>query len=228
MARTIDGPGVRSLRHLGLLVQQRKRPLGAREVALQPRGLAAHGLQGVVQLSQVPQHQQQLPEGERAGPHVADADEQHGGHAHGRDQPDEDAVAALQDGQTDPRGHSFLGAVHEAARLPGLLAERLDHAQRPERLLDDRERRALELLHLARLAPHARAIGARKEEERRRDRERHQRERAVQPGGHDPHRYQGDRRRHERNRPVDQDVLERGGIVLDAVDGVGGAARVMI
>ena len=223
-----DGPGMRSLRHLGLLVQQRECPLGAGEVALQPRRLAAHGLQGLVQLSEVPQHQQQLPEGEHAGPDVAHADEQHGGHAQGRDQPDEQAVAALQEGQPDPGRHAFLGAVHEPTGLPRLLAERLDHAQRPERLLHDGERRALELLHLARLAPHARAIGAREEEERRRDGERHQRERAVQPGGDDPHRDQGDGRRHERNRPVDQDVLERGGVVLDAVDGVGGAARVMI
>ena len=49
-------PDVRPLRHVGLLVQQPERPLGARQVPLEPGRLPAHHFQGLVQLSYVAEH----------------------------------------------------------------------------------------------------------------------------------------------------------------------------
>ena len=184
---------MRALRHVGLLVQQREGPLGARQVPLQARRLPAHRLQGLVQLPQVPEHHQELSQRERARTDVAHSDEQHRRHAQRRHQADEQAVATLQHRQPDARGDALARAMHEAPRLPRFLAERLDHPQRPERLLDDGERRAFELLHLARLAAHARAVQPGQEEQWRGNRQRHDGELPVEVGRDDPHRDHGDR-----------------------------------
>src|SRR5207249_10048294 len=60
-------------------------------------------LQGLVELPHVSRHDQQLSEREGAGADVAHADDQDGGGTERRDEPHEQAVAALQQREADAR-----------------------------------------------------------------------------------------------------------------------------
>ena len=159
---------------------------------------------------------------------MADADEQDTGHPDGRGESYAEAIVTFEEREADAGRHSLAGATDEPVGLARLLAEGLDHAQGPQRLLHHGQRRTLQPLRMPRLAPHARAIDARHEEQRRRDDQGDQRELPVQPRGDGDHRHQGDRRRDERNDAFDHNILDRGGVLLDAVDGVGGSPRVVI
>src|SRR5207244_2458659 len=64
-ARPLEGARVGPLGDLGLLVEQREGPLGAREVGLDPRCLLADRLEGLVTFVEVPQRHPQLPDGRR-------------------------------------------------------------------------------------------------------------------------------------------------------------------
>src|SRR5207247_8145283 len=103
----------------------------------------------------------------------------------------ERAITTLQQREPQARGHALARAVHEPLRLPSFLPEGLDDAERAERLLNDGERRALELLYLAGLFAHTRPVRARQEGERRANAEGHERQVAVEPGGHREHRREG-------------------------------------
>ena len=159
---------------------------------------------------------------------MADADEQDGGHTDRHREPDAEAVAAFEQREADADRHPLTGATDEPVGLARLLAEGLDHAQGPQRLLHHRQRRTLQPFRTPRLATHARAIDARHEKQRRRDGQRDEGELPVQPRGHGDHRHEGDRRGGERNDGFDHNILDRGGVLLDAVDGVGGSSRVVI
>src|SRR2546426_9463487 len=92
--------------------------------------------------------------------------------------------------------------------LPLLPAERLHDAEGAQRLLDDRERGALELLDVAVLAPHAWAIEAREHEQRWGYRQRHERQLPVQPGRDHDHGAQGYARGNEGDDPLDHDLVD--------------------
>ena len=77
------------------------------------------------------------------------ADDQDGGGTQRRGEPHEQAIAALEQREADARRHPLARAAQEPVGLTRLLPERLDHAQRPERLLHDGGRRALELLRVS-------------------------------------------------------------------------------
>ena len=139
---------MRALRNLGLLVQEPERPLGAREVGLQARRLAADRLERLVQLLQVAPHHVELTQRQHAAAHMAQPDEQHGRLAERARHADERAIAAFQPRQPDTRCYALPRAPYESIGLAGLLAKRLHDAQRAERLLHHRERRAFEFLGL--------------------------------------------------------------------------------
>ena len=93
--RARQGPGVDALGYVEWLVQQREDPFRAGKIGLDPCGLPADRLERIVQLAQVPQHHQQLAQGERARLNVLDADEQHGGRTRRSRQADQHAEAAF-------------------------------------------------------------------------------------------------------------------------------------
>ena len=159
---------------------------------------------------------------------MAHADEQDGGHTERGGDSHPETVAAFEPGEADPGPHALARAVDEPLGLTGLLPERLHHPQRPECLLHDRQRRALEPLRAPPLAAHAPPIDARQDEERRRNRQGDERELPVEVGGDRDHRREGDRRRREGNGALDHDVLDRQRVVLDPVEGVGRSLRVVV
>ncbi|PYP59745.1 MAG: hypothetical protein DMD40_02100 [Gemmatimonadetes bacterium] len=156
------------------------------------------------------------------------ADEQHGGRSRRGGQTDEHAEASLEQREPEPRDHALARAPHEPLGLARFLPESLHHTQRPKRFVRHGQRRRLQLLHVTRLAPHAPAVDTRQDQQHRAHAERDQREGPVQARRGDDHRAQRDRRRHERNGAVDQDVLDRRCVVLDAVQRIGGATRIVI
>ena len=224
----LEGPRVGSLGNVGPLVQEREHAFRAREVGLYGRRLPADRFEGIVQLSEVGQHHQQLAEGEDAGVHVAHADEQDGGRPERGRQADQHAEASFDEGHMDARGHAVARAPDEAVGLARLLPERLHHTQRPQRLVDDRERPGLKFLHVPRLLAQAPAVDAGKDEEGRADAQSDEGQRPVEPGCDDDHGRECHRRRDERDHAVNQNVLDRRGVVLDPVERVGGAARIVI
>ena len=166
--------GIRSLIDIRRLVEQREGALGAGQMELQARRLLADGPKRLIELGEVAHHHEQLAKGEHAGPHVADANQEHRRRADGRGQPNQELVAAFEARHAHPCPHAFPGTVDEALLLPGLLTERLDDPQRSQDLLHDRLGGALELLHLPPLAAQAPAKRARGHDGARRDREGNQ------------------------------------------------------
>ena len=226
--RSLDGAGVRPLGDVAGLVQERERPLDAGEIRLETARLLADRLQRLIQLAEVTHDHQELAETQDAGADVTHADEQDDSRAERGGESQERAITTLQQREPQARGHALARAVHEPLRLPCLLPEGLDDAERAECLLNDGERRALELLYLAGLFAHTRPVRARQEGERRANAEGHERQVAVEPGGHRDHRAERDRGRQGWHGAVDQKGLDRLGVLLNAIDGVGGAARVVV
>ena len=227
-ARALERSRVGPLGHLGLLVEQRERPLGAGEVGLERRGLLADRLQRIVELSQVGQRHQQLPERQDVRPDVLHADEQDRAGAERRRDPDEQPVASLHECHADARRHPLARALGKPIGLPRFPAERLDDAQGAERLLHDRQRGGLELLDLAMLPPHTRAVQARQRDERRGDRECHERQLPVELGRNDDHRPQRDRCRDEGDDALHHDLVDHRGVLLNAIQRVGRALGIVV
>ena len=226
--RAAQRPGVGAFGHVGALVEQRENALGAREVRLKPRRLPADRLQRIVELSEVAQHHQELAEREHPRADVAHADEQHGGHSQRGRESYQQSEPSFEQRQVDARRHAFVRTADEPVGLPRFLSEGLHHAQRAERLVDHRQRRGFELLHAPGLDAHARAVEARQNEQDRADAQRDERQLPVEPGGDDDHRHEGGRRADERYDSVHHQVLDCRGVLLDAVQRVGGPARVVI
>ena len=118
--------------------------------------------------------------------------------------------------------------VDEPALLAALLRERLDHAQAGQHFLEHRRDRAAKLLRLVPFRVQPSAEHANQHDEHRQYGECHEGEGAVQPRRDHDHPDEGHARREERRNAVGRDPLDGGRIVLDAVDRVGGAARVVI
>ena len=225
--RPLERAGVRPLGHVGTFVEELEGPLGAGERGLQGAERAAHRLERAIELREVRHHQEQLAQRDPARLHTADADDQDRGCAQRRGQVDEAAEDTVGCGDAHLRVDTQAGTADEPQVLVLLAAEGLDHAQRGERLLDDTERRALQLLGVAVPAPGTHLVAARQDEQHWSDGEGHQREWHVDPGGHIEHRDEGDRAGDQGDDAVDGHALNRGGVVLDAVDGVGGSAHIV-
>ena len=158
---------------------------------------------------------------------MAHADEQDCGGAQRRGEADQQSIAALEEGEAHARGHSFARASEEPVRLARLLAEGLDDAQRSEGFLHDGERRALQLLCLQGLAPHARAVDAGEEEEGWRDDQRDERQLPIEPHRHGDHRHQRGRGGDGGNDAVCGDGLDGERVLVDPVERVRGSARIV-
>ena len=122
---------------------------------LQRGCLPADRPERLVQLGEVPHHEQQLAEGEHAGQDMADANEQHRGRANRRGHSHDQLVRPFEAGEAQLGAHRLSRTPHEALLLALLLSERFDDAQRTQDLLHDPERVAVELLQRSRLAAQA-------------------------------------------------------------------------
>src|SRR5207249_2321894 len=131
-------PGPRSLFHTRRLVEQGEGALDTSQVELQAPRLLAYGPKRLIELGEVAHHHEQLAQGERAGPNVADPGQEHRRRAHSRGQPDQELVAAFEARHTHPCPHAFAGASEEALLFPRLLTERLDDPERAQDLLHER------------------------------------------------------------------------------------------
>ena len=227
-ARPLEGAGVGPLGNFGLLIEQRERPLGAREVGLQRRRLLADRLQGLVQLPQVGHCHQELAEGQEVRLHVVHADEQHRTGAKRRREPDEQPVASFRQRHADACRHAFARALGEPLGLSLLPTEHLHDAEGAQRFLDDRECGALELLDVALLAPHTWAIQARQAEQRWRHGQRHERQLPVQPGRDHDHGAQCDRCSDEGDDSLDHDLVDHRRVLLNAIQRIGRALGIVV
>ena len=81
---------------------------------------------------------------------------------------------------------------------------------------------------MPRLATHAGSIDAGQEEEGRRDGQRDKRELPVEQGCDGDRHGESDRSGDGGDDPIDHDVLDRRYVILDSIEGVGGATRVVI
>ena len=98
---------------------------------------------------------------------MSDADEEHSRGSRGRDQSHDEAEVALGECEVNPAAHSFVRTANEALAFVLLLCERLHDPEGTQHLVDNRDRRALELPHFSGLAAQARAICLRHEKNRR-------------------------------------------------------------
>jgi hypothetical protein len=159
---------------------------------------------------------------------VVGADVEHRRRPGRDDHADEQPEQAFDDREADPSAHAAPRGLDEALVLALLLAERLNHAQPGEHLLDHRQRRAVQLLGGPPPGADPSAIGEREPEQQRRDRERDQHELPVDPRADVDHARHGERRRQERSHPRRRDPLDGHGVVLDPVGRVRRAAGVVI
>ena len=84
--------------------------------------------------------------------------------------------------QAEPGPHPLAAAADEPLLLAVLLPERLDHPEGRQHLLDHRQGRALQLLHLPRLLPQPRPVDAGEQEQDRGDRQGDQGQLPVERG----------------------------------------------
>ena len=111
-----QGPGIRPLPHVRLLVEQREGALGAREVLLELAGPLAQRSDGRVQLRHVGHDEDEIAHGDRARLHVARADVEHGRRPRGDDHADEEGELARRELVPDPRPHAFAEVVRRTCR----------------------------------------------------------------------------------------------------------------
>lgn len=223
-----ERPCARALGHVDGGVEEAEDAVERGEALLDAGGAAAHGLEGVVELGEVGHHLDQLARRERAGLDVARAEVEHRRRAHGQDDADEQPQEALDahGGHLGP--HAGVAPRDVAAVLVVLLAERLHDAERAQRLGHDGHGGALALAHLGPLAAEAPAEHGEDAEEHRRRGDGHQRQDEVDGPRDEQDHHELRRGADHGDEPVDEHVLDGGAVVLDAVDGLGAAARVVV
>ena len=136
-------------------------------------------LERLVDGRDVPEDHDQLADGEFVLDDVDGADAEDEGVAEGRDRADREREERLPHRDLDPRVDGCLRLRPEAVVLVALAAERDDHPQHRHRLVDDRERAALEALDPVQLRLDPLCVVARGVVDERNDRQREQRELGV-------------------------------------------------
>ena len=109
-----------------------------------------------------------------------------------------------------------------------LLTEGLYHSQRSQHLLDDRQRRCLQLLYLPPLPPELLAEHLSQKKQHGRDQQCDCGQLPVHERRNVDHSNQGERGGYERRKSIDHDPLDCRRIVLDPIDRVGGAFFVVV
>ena len=122
--RTRQRAGMGAFEHIRRLVQHRESPFRGNEVGLHRGHFLPDRAHRSVELSQIPHHQQQVAQRQFSRFDVVHADIQHAGHAHGGQQRQHEAIAALEQRLMKTRTHSFVGPLDETLLFAFLLSKR--------------------------------------------------------------------------------------------------------
>jgi hypothetical protein len=210
-----EGPGARALGDVHGGVEEAEDAVERGEALLDAGGAAAHRLERVVELGEVGHHLDQLARRERAGLDVARAEVEHRRRADGEDDADEQPQEALDAHRGHLGLHAGVAPRDVAAVFVVLLAERLDDAERAQRLGHDGHRGALALADLGPLATQAAAEHGEDAEEHRRGRDGHERQDEVDGARDEQDHHELRRGADHGDEPVDEHVLDGGAVVLD-------------
>ena len=156
------------------------------------------------------------------------ADQQRHGGAERDRHANEEVEARADEGEADVAAHEVRCLPREAGLFVVLASERLHHAQGREDLLHDARGRGLHVLHLRPFFSQLPAARPREDEQDWRHAKRHHGHLPVNERRDVDHPEQGEPGSQKRDEPVDGDMLDAGGIMLDTVDRFCSAVRVMV
>jgi hypothetical protein len=197
--------------------------LGAGNRTLQLTGRVSDGGQRSVDGAEIVDDDVQVADAERPGHDepAADDDDERG--TEDRDRADDDGKERLLPGDRDARVHRLLARAAVPIELVALAGETLDQPHRAECLVEPLEQLRFELLDPFLAVGERRRVIPQAEEQERHHRQRQQGDRDVEAQDHAEHHRQRDDRGCERKDAAHHQVLDRVGVDVDAIDGVGRA-----
>ena len=217
-----------SFDHVRRFIEQGKRAFGAGQMRLHRGHLLADGLQRPIKLRQIAHYQHKAAASQGARLDRADANENHRGHSGGSNYCHQDAEAPFHRGQAHSRPKAQVGLLDKSPLLAILLPKRLHDPGRAQYFVHHRQRGAFDFFHFLGLPAQPPAINSRNDKNHRGNPQRHQGQSPVDPGDGTNHRGERQRRREERNNAIHRNIIDGGGVVLNAVGRIRRAFRVMV
>ena len=201
--------------------EHRAHAFGAGERALQLPGRVRDRRQRTVDRAEIADHDRQLADRQPPVHHLHPADDDDERRAEDGDRRDDDGEQRALPGDRNPRVHRRFAGGGVAAQFVRFAREALHEPDRAERFVQPRQQVRFELLDALLAVDERRHVVAEAQEEERHDRQRQQRDRHVHPQQHAEHHDQRRHRSGERKQSAHDQVLDRVGVDVDAVDRVG-------